>query len=335
MDPGDAALDPLDLAYLAAEACIALASLLGNALVVWAVKLNQALRDTTFYLIVSLAVADIAVGAVAIPVAMLISLGVRMPFHACLLGCCLLCVLTQCSILSLLAIAVDRYLRVRTPVRYRSMMDTRCACLAVAVCWVLPTILGLLPMLGWNNRANLKDLDQPNGTASGSMVCSFPLVMSMEYVIYFNFFGLIFSPLVLMTGLYILVFTTIRRQLSHSQVACKANRKYYQKEMKLASSLALVLLLFAICWIPLPIINSVSFFCPHCQVPKAVLYLGILMSHANSAVNPIVYTFKIRKFRLTVLKIWRHYFVRRNSLDSSLPQSCTLHSLGAEKSDSV
>lgn len=111
------AISSLDISYIVLEAVIALASLSGNVLVVWAVKLNKALRDTTFYLIVSLAVADIAVGAVAIPIAILISLNVKMHFYCCLFACCLLCILTQNSILFLLAIAIDRYLRVKIPVK--------------------------------------------------------------------------------------------------------------------------------------------------------------------------------------------------------------------------
>ncbi|RXM34677.1 Geminin coiled-coil domain-containing protein 1 [Acipenser ruthenus] len=93
------AISSLDISYIVLEVVIALASLSGNVLVVWAVKLNKALRDTTFYLIVSLAVADIAVGAVAIPIAILISLKVKMHFYCCLFACCLLCILTQNSIL--------------------------------------------------------------------------------------------------------------------------------------------------------------------------------------------------------------------------------------------
>ncbi|MBN3325213.1 AA1R protein, partial [Atractosteus spatula] len=334
MEVASYSLDAWHVAYISVEAVIALASVLGNVLVVWAVKLNHALRDTTFSLIVSLAVADIAVAALAIPAAVLVSLEIQTRFYSCLFGCCVLCILTQNSILSLLAIAIDRYLRVKMPVRYRSVIDHRCTCLAVTVCWVVPAILGLLPMMGWHNKAILDEWAKGNDSTGPYINCSFPLVMSMDYIIYFNFFGLILGPLVIMTGLYFLVFATIRRQLSYTQVACKVSRKYYRKEMKLASSLALVLFLFAVCWIPLPIMNTVSFFCSTCSIPRPVLYFGILLSHANSAVNPIVYAFKIQKFRITFKKIWHYYFVGMNSKDTSMPQSST-QSVGGEKSDSV
>lgn len=107
----------VDMVYISIETAIALASVLGNVLVVLAVCVNRALRNTTFCFIVSLAVADIAVGALVIPLAVVISQGFNTHFYTCLFLSCLLLIITQSSILSLLAIAIDRYLRVKIPTR--------------------------------------------------------------------------------------------------------------------------------------------------------------------------------------------------------------------------
>lgn len=104
--------------YISIETAIALASMLGNVLVVVVVCTNRALRNTTFTFIVSLAVADIAVGVLVIPLVIIISLGFHIPFYTCLFLSCLLLIFTQSSILSLLAIAIDRYLRVKIPTRW-------------------------------------------------------------------------------------------------------------------------------------------------------------------------------------------------------------------------
>lgn len=103
--------------YIGMEVVIALASVIGNVMVVWAVKINRSLRDNTFCFIVSLALADIAVGALVIPLAITISIGLQTHFYSCLLVACTVLVLTQSSILALLAIAIDRYLRVKIPTR--------------------------------------------------------------------------------------------------------------------------------------------------------------------------------------------------------------------------
>ncbi|XP_054251772.1 transmembrane protein 183A [Indicator indicator] len=103
-------------AYISIEVLIALVSVPGNILVIWAVKMNQALRDATFCFIVSLAVADVAVGALVIPLAIIIDIGPQTEFYSCLMVACPVLILTESSILALLAIAVDRYLRVKIPV---------------------------------------------------------------------------------------------------------------------------------------------------------------------------------------------------------------------------
>ena len=68
------------------EILIGLCAIVGNVLVIWVVKLNPSLQTTTFYFIVSLALADIAVGVLVMPLAIVISLGVTIHFYTGALG---------------------------------------------------------------------------------------------------------------------------------------------------------------------------------------------------------------------------------------------------------
>ncbi|NP_001289709.1 adenosine receptor A3 isoform X3 [Macaca nemestrina] len=108
-----------DVTYITMEIFIGLCAIVGNVLVIWVVKLNPSLQTTTFYFIVSLALADIAVGVLVMPLAVVVSLGITIHFYSCLFMACLLLIFTHASIMSLLAIAVDRYLRVKLTVRFR------------------------------------------------------------------------------------------------------------------------------------------------------------------------------------------------------------------------
>ncbi|CAN9516181.1 unnamed protein product [Ophioblennius macclurei] len=294
--------------YIGMEVVIAVASVIGNVMVVWAVKINRSLRDTTFCFIVSLALADIAVGALVIPLAITISIGLQTHFYSCLMVACTVLVLTQSSILALLAIAIDRYLRVKIPTRYKRVVTPRRAGLAVVVCWTVAFVVGLTPMLGWNNLGRLRQ----NGSVGADLeiTCRFENVISMDYMVYFNFFGWVLPPLLLMLLIYAEIFYMIHKQLNSKKLSgshADPNR-YYDKELNLAKSLALVLFLFAASWLPLHIINCVTLFCPACDKPMALLYVAILLTHGNSAVNPIVYAFRIRKFRTAFQKIWQQYF---------------------------
>lgn len=103
--------------YIVIEVVIAVLSISGNILVCWAVAINTTLKNATNYFLVSLAVADILVGCLAIPFAITISIGIHLDFYGCLFLACFVLVLTQSSIFSLLAIAIDRYLAVKIPLR--------------------------------------------------------------------------------------------------------------------------------------------------------------------------------------------------------------------------
>lgn len=107
----------MDKVYIGVELGIAVLSIMGNVLVCWAVAINSTLKNATNYFLVSLAVADIAVGLLAIPFAITISIGFYTNFHCCLFLACFVLVLTQSSIFSLLAVAVDRYLAIKIPLR--------------------------------------------------------------------------------------------------------------------------------------------------------------------------------------------------------------------------
>ncbi|XP_054659722.1 adenosine receptor A3-like [Grus americana] len=291
-------LDSLDGIYIGMECLIALFATLGNILVIWVVKLNSTFQNTTLYFIVSLALADIAVGTLVMPLAIVVSLGISVHFYTCLFMCCLMVVFTTASILSLLAIAIDRYLRVKLPTRYKIITTERRVWWALGLCWFVSLLVGLVPMFGWNNI-------EPR--TSDFLVCQFISVMRMDYMVYFTFFTWTLVPLLIMCALYIEIFYIIRKKLS--QGTTNVRGAFYGQEFKTAKSLALVLSLFAISWLPLCILNCIFYFHPGRQIPKGLIYSGILLSHANSAMNPIVYACKIKKFKTTYLLILRTYLL--------------------------
>ncbi|XP_010577252.1 PREDICTED: adenosine receptor A3-like [Haliaeetus leucocephalus] len=300
MPNGSLALSSLDGIYIGTECLVALFATLGNILVIWVVKLNSTFQNTTLYFIVSLALADIAVGILVMPLAIVVSLGISIHFYTCLFMCCLMVVFTNASILSLLAIAIDRYLRVKLPTRYKIITTERRVWWALCLCWSVSLLVGLVPMFGWNKT-------EPRN--SDFFRCRFTSVMRMDYMVYFGFFTWTLVPLLIMCALYVEIFYIIRTKLSQGTTNLRGAGAFYGQEFKTAKSLALVLFLFAISWLPLCIINSVSYFYPECHIPPYLMYLGILLSHANSAMNPIVYACKIKKFKNTYLLILRTYIL--------------------------
>ncbi|XP_020857350.1 adenosine receptor A3 isoform X1 [Phascolarctos cinereus] len=312
----DTTLTAGSIVYITVEIVIGLCAIVGNVLVIWVVKLNPGLQNTTFYFIVSLALADIAVGVLVMPLAIVISLGITIHFYNCLFMTCLLLVFTHASIMSLLAIAVDRYLRVKLTIRYKRVITQRVIWMALGFCWLVSILVGLVPMFGWNERMS------PGSSGNASFLpCRFRSVMRMDYMVYFSFFTWILIPLVMMCAIYVDIFYVIRNKLRQNFSGSKETGAFYGREFRTAKSLLLILFLFALSWLPLSTINCVSYFFPNTNVPQELLCLGILLSHANSMMNPIVYACKIKKFKETYLLILKSYILCVPSDSSSTEQT--------------
>ncbi|XP_051848045.1 adenosine receptor A2b [Antechinus flavipes] len=303
--------DPKDTLYIVLELVIAGLSIAGNVLVCCAVATNSTLKTATNYFLVSLAVADIAVGLLAIPFAITISVGFCTDFHSCLFLACFVLVLTQSSIFSMLAVAIDRYLAIKIPLRYKSLVTGTRARGVIAVLWILAFGIGLTPLMGWNNKADALTHNCTNGTGDDkccSVKCLFENVVTMPYMVYFNFFGCVLPPLLIMLAIYIKIFLVACHQLRRMELM-DHSRTTLQREIHAAKSLAMIVGIFALCWLPVHATNCLTLFNKDFAKtkPKELMHTVILLSHANSVVNPIIYAYRIRDFRCTFRKLISRY----------------------------
>lgn len=182
--------------------------------------------------------------------------------------------------------------------------------LAVTGCWLVAILLSFIPMFGWYNHENLPSPDHNHST----IVCRFVTVIPMSYLVYVNFFLCTLTPLLVMIALYAAIFCTIRGSLrvKPGNKAQNESQTYLRKEKRLAGSLALVLALFVISWLPLQVMNCVTYFAGTGVVADQAFYVGILLSHSNSAINPVVYAFKVDKIKRAYLDVWRRFITCRD-----------------------
>lgn len=201
--------------------------------------------------------------------------------------------------------------------RYSSLVTGQRARGIIAICWVLSIIIGLTPMMGWHSLTASSNSTCPTGL----MKCLFEEVVVMEYMVYFNFLACVMIPLLLMLAIYLCIFMAARHQLRLIEVKSvhgEKSRSTLQKEVQAAKSLAIIVGLFAACWLPLHIINCFTLFCPDCDRPLDwIMYVAIILSHGNSVVNPFIYAYRIREFRQTFRKIiHRHILGRKERFES-------------------
>lgn len=116
-----------NIPYVVSEALVAVFAVIGNALVILVFHRERRLRRRTNYYIVSLAIADLLVGLLGIPFAILASMGLPTNLYACLFTVSLLVVLCTISIFCLVAVSVDRYWAILHPMGYSRNFSTKTA----------------------------------------------------------------------------------------------------------------------------------------------------------------------------------------------------------------
>ncbi|KAB0400011.1 hypothetical protein E2I00_017952, partial [Balaenoptera physalus] len=206
--------------------------------------------------------------------------------------------------------------------RYKSLVTGARARGVIAVLWVLAFGIGLTPFLGWNSKDSATNCTEPwDGTTNAScclVKCLFENVVPMSYMVYFNFFGCVLPPLLIMLVIYVKIFLVACRQLRRMELM-DHSRTVLQREIHAAKSLAVIVGIFALCWLPVHAINCATLFQPAWakEKPKWAMNAAILLSHANSVVNPIVYAYRNRDFRCAFHQIISRYVLCRTDVRKS------------------
>ena len=292
-----------DQIYISCEAIIGAITVIGNSLVLIAIYKNLRLQTVTNCFIASLALADLLVGIVVAPLAALSYLGLPNNFYGCVFTNSIVIALTVVSIFNLLAIACERFAAINFPIVNRAYLTMKRAKIINVFVWILGILIGLIPLFGWNLHSEMTD----------AWRCNFMTVIDMDYVVYFHFFGCIIVPLILITAMYSCIFYTVRQlkytDASKVQSASTDNHKKtsirFKKNVKTAKYLAIVIIVFAFCWIPIHILNTMFVICgASCPYPIELLLVTIVLSHANSAVNPVIYTYWNNNFKRAFKKMF-------------------------------
>lgn len=76
-----------------------------------------------------------------------------------------------------------------------------------------------------------------------------------------------------------------------------------KREVKATQNLSIIVLFFMICWIPLYTINCIIAFCSNCKISNIYMYPFIILSHVNSACNPLLYAYHLKDFRAALKQL--------------------------------
>ncbi|KAK9874930.1 hypothetical protein WA026_005745 [Henosepilachna vigintioctopunctata] len=194
---------------------IILVTIVGNILVVLSVFTYKPLRIVQNFFIVSLAIADLTVAILVMPLNVVYNILGKWVFgiHICKMWLTSDVLCCTASILNLCAIALDRFWAITDPINYAQKRTVKRVLSQIAGVWVLSLIISSPPLIGWN--------DWP-GPEEFQIQQTCKLTERKGYVVY-SALGSFFIPLIIMTIVYLEIFIATRRRLRERAKASKLN----------------------------------------------------------------------------------------------------------------
>lgn len=252
---------------------MAVLTVCGNLLVILSVIYFRQLHTPTNYLVLSLAVADLLVGALVLP------LTVEFSVTSCLFYRVFFCKirstfdvsLCTASILNLCCISIDRYYAVCHPLKYRAKINNRVVVVMILFSWTLSVLTGI----GYIS----------SGLTGGK--CGSKCYV---YFVIANIFGLAFSfylPVIIIFCIYVKIFLVAQRQVKSIQNSGATVRKTERKANK---TLAIVMGVFLLCWLPFFLFTTILSFTPF-EVSFVLVDILNYLALSNSMINPFIYAF--------------------------------------------
>ncbi|PFX24830.1 Octopamine receptor beta-1R [Stylophora pistillata] len=147
-------------------------------------------------------------------------------------------------------------------------------------------------------------------------VCRFADTMSPEYLTAFSA-AIVLIPTLFITAAYLKIYQAavkLGRRLKALRVQRDPDRNIAKvlKESKAARTVGIVVGVFYLCWIPFMVAVILSAFVENLITPVVVLVISVLI-YSNSAINPVLYGYLNRDFRLAYKRMFSKV---------SLPKAC-------------
>lgn len=270
-------------------------ALFGNLLVSLAVIRSPKLRTSTSMFILALAIADILMALICIPITcgILVSEEWINTSALCHIQGFAILTLALMSIATLALTALNRFFRVVKPAIYKRFFTKRNSLLLIGMVWfsIIAFYAGLLVSKATHVRY------EPSYA-----VCAVAHIL-VQTLVEFVF---VILALITIVVSYSLVFVRIRRrQLSmvSSLLGQSRDSNISVEEIKISNLLFMTVLGFAICWIPSLIIITMDRVAPDTTPPRSRTLLCTYLNYLSAALNPFIYGVMNRSFRAEYKRI--------------------------------
>uniref|UniRef100_A0A3B1KCZ8 Trace amine-associated receptor 1 n=1 Tax=Astyanax mexicanus TaxID=7994 RepID=A0A3B1KCZ8_ASTMX len=260
---------------------VVILTVFGNIFVIVTIAHFKQLHMPTNFLVLSLAVTDLLLGALYMPPCMVQSLETCWYLGTvfCKIHSSVAIMLCTASIINLSFISIDRYYAVL---------------IMIVICWSVSAAVGFGIIFLELNILGIEEFYYENVACEGGCVL-FQSAASSTSSSVISFY----IPGVVMLCIYMKIFRVAQKQAKSIQDSkCKSNIKSVlsKEEKKATKTLAVVLGVFLSLWTPFFIANVMNPFIGY-AVPPVLIDMLAWIGLMNSTCNPIVYAFFYKWFR--------------------------------------
>ncbi|CAM4621571.1 unnamed protein product [Leuciscus chuanchicus] len=305
----------------------------GNILVIMAVSLERKLQNATNYFLRSLAITDMLLGILVMPVAMLTILyGYTWPLPQalCPIWIYLDVLFSTASIMHLCTISLDRYIAIRNPIHHSRSNSLTRARVKITAAWTISVVISMpVPVLGLHDHSKVFrnescQLTDNNFVLIGSFVAFFiPLIIMV--VTYFLTIRALQSEATLCLDQLVVRpkwSSTIllprgslsserlfsRSSICRDRASSRRSMQSLSNEQKASKVLGVVFLLFVIMWCPFFVTNVIAVVCGSAcdeDLVGGLMNVFVWVGYLSSAVNPFIYTLFNKTYRAAFARYMR------------------------------
>ncbi|XP_071506735.1 G-protein coupled receptor 54-like [Diadema antillarum] len=275
-------------------AIITVIGISGNSIVLYIIIRHREMQNITNFFIANLAVTDIALLTMCtIPTAANIAGILPMSDAMCKGVSYMQFVTVQATCVTLTAMSVDRYILIVHAVKSRTTRTTNKAVIINVSIWLVSFAVHL-PV------AIYQTLDQQTKICNMAMG---PQGLHEKYYYLFSFISMYILPLIIILACYANILFMVWRKSSAGTESAAAHERSIRQKRKITRMVFIVVLLFAVCWLPIQCLLMWSNFSSGLGRSQDLVTIGgiqffaLSLSYANSCVNPFIYAFTTASFK--------------------------------------
>ena len=251
---------------------------------------KKQLRRRPHFLLISLAVADLLVGLLSIPLYIVANYvqNISQVFRALVQGADMLPGFA--SIFTLAVIALERMFAIGWPFRHR-VLTTQTYIVAVAIPWIMAFVVT-------------------------SCVILLQFVINKPSIKLITIF--LITPIAVTCIAYLVLWKEGKSLLMRRQLQVLETR-----DERLTRTVGLITAAFLVTWLPFQILILVNSQCSSCEISLVVVIVTKLLHYANSIINIVIYPVRNREFRAALFQmpsVIYNYF-RRNRRIAQLSEN--------------